>query len=105
MKNPACEVWDRENDDLFRILYHARKNVAQSFFQQLSPVDGSEARGNGQEAFRFLRYRYEGRSESRVCSLLAEMLSCTLQPVKDPDVYFARLPPETTTTARWLHSG
>ena len=22
MKNPACELWDRENDEQFRILYH-----------------------------------------------------------------------------------
>ncbi|CAN0425665.1 unnamed protein product, partial [Laminaria digitata] len=49
------------------------------------------ARGNGQEAFNILRNRYEGRSEARVRSLLAEMQSCTLQPGEDPDVYFARL--------------
>ncbi|CAN0303407.1 unnamed protein product, partial [Scytosiphon promiscuus] len=46
---------------------------------------------NGQEAFKILRNRYEGRSEARVRSLLAEMQSCTLQPSEDPDVYFARL--------------
>ena len=59
--------------------------------QQLRQVDGSGARGNGQEAFNFLRDRYEGRSEARESSLLAEMQSCTLQPGEDPDVYFARL--------------
>ena len=59
--------------------------------QQLRPVDGSGDRGNGQEAFNILRNRYEGRSEARVRSLLAEMQSCTLQPGEDPDVYFARL--------------
>ena len=90
-KNPACELWDRQNDELFRILYHTCKNVAHSLLQQLRPVDGSGDRGNGQEAFNILRNRYEGRSEARVRSLLAEMQSCTLQPGEDPDVYFARL--------------
>ena len=104
LKNPACELWDRENDELFRILYHTCKNVAHSLLQQLRPVDGSGARGNGQEALNFLRNRYEGRLEARVRSLLAEMQSCTLQPGEDPGVYFARLPPETTATAGWLHS-
>ena len=99
MKNPSCERWDRENDELFCILYHACKNVAHSLLQQLRPVDGSGARGNDQEEFNFLRNRYEGRSEARVLSLLAEMQSYTLQPGEDPDVYFARLPPETTATS------
>ena len=36
LKNPACELWDRENDELFRILYHTCKNVAHNFLQQLS---------------------------------------------------------------------
>ena len=71
LKKPACELWDRENDELFRILYHTCKNVAYSLLKQLRPVDGSEARGNGQEAFNFLRNRYEGRSEAWVRSLLA----------------------------------
>jgi len=62
-KNPACELWDRQNDELFRILYHTCKNVAHSLLQQLRPVDGSGDRGNGQEAFNILRNRYEGRSE------------------------------------------
>ena len=79
-KNPACELWDRQNDELFRIIYHTCKNVAHSLLQQLRPVDGSGDRGNGQEAFNILRNRYEGRSEARVRSLLAEMQSCTLQP-------------------------
>ena len=91
MKNPACELWDRENDELFRILYHTRKNTAHNLLQQLRPVDGSGARGNGQEAFNFLRNRYEGRSEARVRTLLAEMQTCTLQSGEDPDVDFARL--------------
>ena len=77
------------NDELFRILYHTCKNVAHSFLQQLRPVDGTGARGNGQAAFIFLRYK--GRWEARVRSLLAEMQSCTLQPGEDADVYFARL--------------
>ena len=72
-------------------LYHTRKNVARGLLQQLRPVDGSGARGNGQEAFNFLRNRYEGRPEARVRSLLTEMQSCALQPGEDPDVYFARL--------------
>ena len=72
LDNTACELWDRENDELFRILYHTCKNVAHSLLQQLRPVDGSGARGIGQEAFNFLRNRYEGRSEARVRSLLAE---------------------------------
>ena len=54
LKNPACEPWDRENDELFRILYHTFKNVAHSLLQQFRPVDGSGARGNGQKAFNFL---------------------------------------------------
>ncbi|CAM9676573.1 unnamed protein product, partial [Laminaria digitata] len=41
--------------------------------------------------FQLLRNRYEGRSEVRVRSLLAEMQTCTLQPGEDPDVYLARL--------------
>ena len=73
------------------ILYHTCKNVAHSLLHQLRPVDGSGARRNGQEACNFLRNRYEGRSESRVRSLLAEMQTCTLQPGEDPGVYFARL--------------
>ena len=91
LKNPACELWDRENDELFCILYHACKNVAHSLLQQLRAVDGSGARGNDQEAFNFLRNRYEGRSDARVRSLLAEMQSCTFQPGEEPDVYIARL--------------
>ncbi|CAN0585131.1 unnamed protein product, partial [Laminaria digitata] len=83
-ENPACELWDRQNDELFRILYHTCKNVAHSLLQQLP-------HGNGQEAFNILRNRYEGRSEARVRSLLAEMQSCTLQPGEDPDVCFAKL--------------
>ena len=71
--SPACELWDRENDGLFRILYHTCKNVAHGLLQQRRPVDGGGARGNGQEAFDFLRNRYEGRSEARVRNLLAEM--------------------------------
>ena len=78
LKNPACELWDRENDELFRILYHTCKNVAHSLLEQLRPVDGSEVRGNGEEAFNFLRNRNEGRCEARVRSLLAEMQSCAL---------------------------
>ena len=73
MKNPTCELWDRENDELFRILCHTCKNVAHGLRQQLRPVDGSGTRDNGQEAFNFLHNRYEGRSEARVRSLLAEM--------------------------------
>ena len=91
MKNPACKLWDRENGELFRILYHTWKNVAHSLLQQLRPINGSGARGNGQEAFNFVRNRYEGKSEARVRSLLAERQICTLQPGEDPDVYFARL--------------
>ena len=72
LKNPACELWDRESDKLFRILYYTCKNVAHSLLQQVCPVDGSGGRGNGQEAFNFQRNRYEGRSEARVRSLLAE---------------------------------
>ena len=90
-RNRFLELWDRENDELFRTLYHTCKNVAHSLLHQLRPVDGSGARRNGQEACNFLRNRYEGRSESRVRSLLAEMETCTLQPGEDPDVYFARL--------------
>ena len=82
---------DRENDKLFRILYHTGKNVAHSLLQQLRPVDGSGARDNGQGAFDFLCNRYEGRSEARVRSLLAEMQSCTLQPGEDPDLHISRL--------------
>ena len=89
MKNPAYELCDRENDELCRILYHTCKNVGHSLLQQLRPFDGSGARGNGQEALNFLRNRYEGRSEARVRSLIAEMQSGTLQPGEDPDVYFA----------------
>ena len=89
-KNPACEPWDRENDELYRISYQSC-NVAHNWLQQLHPVDGSGARGNGQEAFNFLRNRYEGRSEARVRSLLVEMQSYTLQPGEDPDVCFAKL--------------
>ena len=88
MKNPACELWDRENDELFRILCHTGKNVAHRLLQQLRAVDGSGARGNGREVFNFLRHRYEGRSEARVRGLLTEMQSCTLQPGEDPDAYF-----------------
>ena len=91
LKNPACEVSDRENDELFRILYHTCKNVAHSLLQQLRLVNSSGARGNGQEAFNFLRNRYEGRSEACVRSLLSEIQSCTLQPGEDRDVYFAIL--------------
>ena len=58
-ENPACELWDRENDELFRISYHMCKNVAHSLLQQFRPVDGSGARGNGQGALNFLRNRYE----------------------------------------------
>ena len=86
MKNPAFELCDRTNDELFRILYHTCKNDAHSLLQQLGPVDGRGARGNGQEAFNFLRNRYEGRSEARIRSLIAECQSCTLQPGEDPDV-------------------
>ena len=68
LKNPACELWDRQNDELFRILYHTCKNVTHSLLQPLRPVDGSGDRGNGQEAFNFLRNKYEGRSEARVRS-------------------------------------
>ena len=78
--NPACELWDRENDELFRIFYHTCKNVTHSLLQQLCPVDGSGARGNGQEAFNFLRNRYEGRSEARVRSLLACLLYTSPSP-------------------------
>ena len=91
LKNPACGLWDRANDDLFRILYHTCKNVAHSLLRHLRPVDGSGARGNGKEKLSFLRNRYEGRSEARVRSLLEEMQRCTLQPGEDPDVNFARL--------------
>ena len=56
-KNPACELWDRENDGLFRILYCTCKNGAHILLQQLRPVDGNGARGNGQEAFNFLPNR------------------------------------------------
>ena len=72
-------------------LYHTRKNVARGLLQQLRPVDGIGARGNGQEGFDSLRNRYEGRSQARVCSLLAEMQSHTLQSGEGPDVLFARL--------------
>ena len=75
---------------MFRILCHTGKNVANSLLQQLRPVDGSGVGDNGQEALNFLRNRYEGGSEARVRSLLAEMQTCTLQPVEDPDVYFGR---------------
>ena len=91
LKNPGCELWGHKNDEQFRILYLTCKNVAHSLLQYLRPVDGSGARGNGQEAFDFLRNRYEGRSEARVRSLLAEKQSCTIQPGEDSDVYFARL--------------
>ena len=91
MKNLACELWDLKNDKLFRILYHTCKKVAHSLLQQLRPIDGSGARGNGQEAFNFLRNSCEGRSEARVRNLVAEMKSCTLQPGEDLDVYFTRL--------------
>ena len=74
-----------------RILYHTPKKVAHNLLHQLRPVDGSRARGNGHGPFSFLRNRYEGGSEARVRSLLAELQSCTLQSGEDPDVYFARL--------------
>ena len=74
----------------FACVHHTCKNVAHSLLQQLRPVDGSGARGDGQEAFNFLRNRYEGRPEARVSTLLAEMQSCPLRPGEDPDVYFAR---------------
>ena len=90
LNNSARELWDG-NDEPFRILYHSCKNVADSLLQQIRPVDGVGARGHGQKAFNFLRNRYEGRSEARVRSLLAEMQSCTLQPGEDPDVHFAKL--------------
>ena len=94
-RNRFLELWDRENDELFRTLYHTCKNVAHSLLRQFRPVDGSGAGGNGQEAFNFLRNTYQSRSEARVRTLLAEILaemqSCTLQPGADPDVYFARL--------------
>ena len=90
MRNPPCVLWDREKDELFHILCHTCTNVAHSLLQELRPVDGSVARGNGKEAFNFLRNRYEGRPEARVSTLLAEMQSCPLQPGEDPDVYFAR---------------
>ena len=60
LKNPAWEVRDGENDELFCILYHTCKNVARGLLQQVRPVEGSRARGNGQEAFNFLRNRSEG---------------------------------------------
>ena len=72
LKSPACELWDRENDVLFRILYYTCNNVAHSSLQQLRPVDDSGARGNGQETFTFLRNRYEGRSEASARNVLAE---------------------------------
>ena len=91
LKNLASEQCHRQNDELFRVLYHTCKNVAHSLLQRLRPVDGSGARGNGQEAFSILRTRYEGRSEARVRSLIAEMQNCALQPGEDPDVYFVRM--------------
>ena len=54
-------------------------------------MDRCGARGNGKEASIILRNRYEGRSEARVRSLLAEVQKRTLQPCEDPDVYIARL--------------
>ena len=65
LKNPACELLDRENDKLFRIVYHTCKNDEHSLFEQLRPVDDSRARDSGQEACNFLRNRYEGSSEAR----------------------------------------
>ena len=58
LKNLECELWDRENAELFRILYHTCKNVVDCLLQQLRPVDGSEAHGKGQEALNFLLNRY-----------------------------------------------
>ena len=55
LKNPACELWDRRNYELFRMICHISKNVARSLLHQLRPVDGNGARGNSQEAFNFLR--------------------------------------------------
>ena len=91
MKNPACELWHRDNDDLFRILHHACKIAAYSLLQQLRPVDRSGARGHGKEAFNFVRNKSEGTSEARVGSVLAETQSCTFQAGEDLGVYFARL--------------
>ena len=91
IEEPAYELWELQNVELFRILFHVCKNAAHGLLQQLRPVDGSGARGNGQEALNFLRNKCEGRLEARVRSLLAEMQSCTLQLGEDPDVYFARL--------------
>ena len=67
------------------------KNFAHSLLYSLRAVNGGGARGNGQEAFNFLRNTYEGTSEARVRSLLAQMQSCTLQSGEAPHVYFARL--------------
>lgn len=57
LNNPACKLWDRSNDGLFRVLNHTCKTVAHSLVQQLRPTDGNGARGNSQEAFNFLRLR------------------------------------------------
>ena len=84
-------LWDREKDELFHILCHTCTNVAHSLLQELRPVDGSGAHGNGQEALKFLRNRYEGTSEARGRSLLPKMQSCTLQPGEDRDVHCAGL--------------
>lgn len=54
-------------------------------------VDGSGACGDSQEAFNILRKRYEGSSEVRVCRVLAEMQTFTLQPGEDSDVYLVMI--------------
>ena len=94
LKNPACELWDRENDELFRILYHTCKNVvAHRLLQQLRPVNGSGARRNGQETLNSLRNATGTRVDLRraYVDCLQKMQSCTLQPGEDPDVFFARV--------------
>ena len=71
LKNPACELWNREYDKLFRI-YIIRARTLHT--------------DRSSDFVNFLRNRYEGRSEARVRSLLAEVQSCTLQPGEDPHV-------------------
>ena len=66
MKNPACELWNREYDKLFRI-YIIRARTLHT--------------DRSSDFVNFLRNRYGGRSEARVRSLLAEIHSCTLHVV------------------------
>lgn len=87
LKNRDCElpVWARVNEDIFPNLVHTCKNAAHGLLQLSRPVDGSSVLGNISAGYYLLRGRYEGISEARVCSSVAEMHNCTLQKREDPD--------------------